>query len=143
MIPFNHEVIKVVGGNASHDLSMGVATNVSAAIDTLGFTEALIVLYAGTCSATGTLDVTVTECDTSGGTYAAITGAAFTQITASNDVAQPYHGRISLVGRERYLKISSVVGTDVAEAAIVVILGGPVEAPTTPSQTISFNLDPA
>lgn len=143
MIPVTHESVKIVGGNASHDLSLGVATNLSAAIDTLGYRECIIAVYAGTCSATGTVDITVTECDTSGGTYAAITGAVFTQITAANDVAQPYAGRISLRGRKRYFKVSTIVGTDVAEVATLVILMDPIEAPTTPSQTLSFNLDPA
>lgn len=138
-----HEMVKVVGGNASHDLSQGTGTNLSAAIDTLGFNEALVILYPGIFAATSTLDVTVTECDTSGGTYAAITGAVFAQLIDSTDASQPYVGRIHLKGRKRYLKISSVVGTAAGDSAIVVVLGDPQNAPTTPSQTLSFNLDPA
>lgn len=143
MVPSTHEVIKVLGCNPSHDLSLAAATHLSAAIDTLGFREALFIAYAGTHSATGDSTITVTECDTSGGTYAPITGAAFVNITASNDVGEPFVGRMSLDGRKRYLKVSNVVADDVVEIAILCVLAAPVVAPTTLAQTLAFNLDPA
>ena len=143
MTPITHENIKVLGCNASHDLSQAAGTFLSSAIDTLGFREALFIVYAGTHSATGDSTVTVTECDTSGGTYAAITGAALVNITASNDVGEPFVGRINLDGRKRYIKVSNVVADDVVEIAILCVLASPISAPTTLAQTLSFNLDPA
>lgn len=143
MIPVTHETIKVLGCNPSHDLSLAATTNLSAAIDTLGFNEAIFIVYAGLHSATGDSTVTVTECDTSGGSYSAITGAAFANITASNDLGEPFVGRMSLVGRKRYLKVSNVVADDVVEIAVLCVLAAPVNAPTTLAQTLSFNLDPA
>lgn len=141
MIPATHETIKFVGGNASDDVTLGTGTQVSSAIDTLGYREAIFVLYAGTLS-TGTTDVTITECDTSGGSYAAITGAAFTQVTSSNDNAL-YVGRINLDGRKRYLKVSAVIATAASEHAVVVALANPISAAVSQTNTLAFNLDPA
>lgn len=138
----NHETIKFVGGNASDDLSPAAGTQVSSAIDTLGFNDAVIAVYVGTQSGGSTADITVTECDTSGGTYTAITGAVFAQITSANDLTV-HQGRISLNGRKRYLKISNVVGTATAELAILVALCNPVNAPVTLLNTNAFNLDPS
>jgi len=46
----------------------------------------LVVLDANYVSGTSTLDVKLQECDTVGGTYTDITGAAFTQVAVADSV---------------------------------------------------------
>jgi len=85
-------------------------TETGAAIDTIGCHQALIIVSAG--DVTTSLDVKITECETSGGTYTDVSGAAFTQILAAADNVVAV-GRINLNGTERFLK---VVGTNVGGA---------------------------
>ena len=116
-----------------------VSTVVGGAVDTLGYERALVILNCGTFSATGTLDATVAECATSGGSYVAITGAVFTQVAAANDVTV-YVGEIKLRAgtRKRYLKVSFVVGTDVVDAGCVVILARGHAEPVTQTNDAEF-----
>lgn len=114
-----------------------VTTNLSAAIDTLGFKEVLVIVNAGTVGSSGTVDITVTESDATGGTYTLITGATFTQITAANDDAV-YVGRIRMTPtRKRFLKISAIVGTAACTFGVVAVLG---EAEAEPAQTPVFDI---
>ena len=52
----SHEYVKYVGGNTNDDVTLGTGTQVSSAIDTLGYRSADIVFYCGTLS-TGTTDI--------------------------------------------------------------------------------------
>lgn len=88
-------------------IAQGASEALSAAIDTLGFTSGLVEVQAG--AATGTPDshsiaCKVTECATSGGSYADVSGATATLSTDGK------HAQIRLEGlgtsRLRYLKIS-------------------------------------
>ena len=115
-----HESCKAVVGLIPDAHSAGTIIS-PAAIDTKGFDEALIVINAGVFSATGDATITVTECDTSGGSYAAITGAAFTVITVANDQTI-YVGRLQCKNWERYIKLSMVLADDVADLSACVIL---------------------
>ena len=77
------------------------------AIDTLGYNSAMFVVENGAATGTPTsytVDAKVQECDTSGGTYADVTGATITQITADNKTASI---RVEGLGtsRKRYLKL--------------------------------------
>jgi hypothetical protein len=93
-------------------------TEVGAAIDTLGYHQALVVVSAG--DVVTSLDVKVTECETSGGSYTDVSGAAVTQILAAADNVVAV-GRINLTGTERYLKISAtnVGGADYGVAVLL------------------------
>lgn len=85
------------------------ATVNGAVIDALGFSEALFILDTGQFGGTSpTLDVALYESDASGGTYTAVTGAAFTQITTANDDADVYLMRVRLLKRQRYLRLTRV-----------------------------------
>ena len=98
------------------------ASNESAAIDTAGYHQALIVLNAGETATGGTADVTVEAATTSSGSYTAITGAAFTQITPDNDDAV-YLGRINLDGTDRFLKVKAAChASNASELSVSVIL---------------------
>tara|TARA_R100000231_G_scaffold3174_2_gene5847 strand:+ start:7565 stop:7948 length:384 start_codon:yes stop_codon:yes gene_type:complete len=97
------------------------ATATSAAIDLLEFDgDVLLVLdsAAGTGSSP-TLDVKLTECDTTGGTYTDLSGATFTQVT---DSASMQTLVISKDSAERFVKIVQTIGG------------------STPSFTFSINL---
>lgn len=135
-----HEAYKVVEGFAPQVLT---ATNTPVAIDTAGYQEALVVLHVGAWT-DGTFTTTVTHCATSGGTYAAITGAAFTVVDGAPDDATIYVGRINLAqsGVERYLKVlCTVTGTPTTGVLIgctVLLLGA--DKPVTQLNTADFNI---
>ena len=117
-----------------------VSTITGAAIDTKGFDEVMFVVNAGTFAAGATADIKVQECDTSGGSYADISGAAFTQITDALD-DNIYVGRVKCKNWERYLKVVCVVGTDVADLGVVGILGKyDGLAPVTQENTVEFDV---
>ena len=104
-------------------------TTDSSAIDTAGFTEAELILSFGTTTGTsGTATVSLVECDTSGGTYAAISGATTTALTTDSGAQTDKYVSIalSLLGRERYLKVRVVTAGTVNTGAMdgFVLLGG-------------------
>jgi len=93
-------------------------------IDTKGWDHATFILAAGAIDIT--LDAKVQECDTSGGSYADITGAAITQIAADGDDTV-YAIEIKLAGRKRFLQPVITAGdgsTGCYLAALVVLTRG-------------------
>lgn len=123
------------------------ATHTSSEIDTAGFAEAVIIFDAGTMGASGTVDVTVRDTDTAGGSYAAVTGAAFTQVVTANE-ATVYVGRIRLNSAtagttdkcNRYIKIQAIVGTAACDLGVTVLLLGAVNSSVT-LNTMAFSID--
>lgn len=111
---------KAVLSHKADSYSAGTSLS-AAAIDTKGFHQALIVYNAGTSAGSATTDITVTAAKTSGGTYAAVTGGVFAQVTTANDEAV-YVGRVNLDGTNRFLKLSAVQATAAAEFSVSVIL---------------------
>jgi hypothetical protein len=109
-------------------VSGGVTTN-SLEVDTQGFQELLVIVSAGTFSATGTLDVKVQDTTTSGSGYADVTGAAFTQVTDATD-EKIYVGRIKLNSFtngttdkvERYIRVVATQATAATIYGVTVIL---------------------
>ena len=133
------EHVKAVQSHAGE--AWGVAANAGAEIDTKGWDEALVIVNAGT--ATGTATITVTECASSGGSFDAITDAAFTAITSANDDAI-YVGRIKLQGanpsRLRYIKVLNTVTVDVVDVGIVVLLAKADRLPISQATTVAFSV---
>jgi len=125
---FNRFMKAVISHEAK---SWGVAANAGAEIDALGFEHALFVLNTGVAG--GELNVKVQECDTSGGTFADIAGAAFTEVTSANDVAL-YFGGMDLTKRKRYLKVIATVTTGACLASVSAILMAPKLGPATAPQ---------
>ena len=125
--------------HAVDGVTVGSATTTdSSAIDTQGFTEAQLILSFGTTTGTsGTATVSLVECDTSGGTYAAITGATTTALTTDGGAQTDKYVDIalSLLGRERYLKVRVVTTGTISTGAMdgFVILGGPETKARPPS----------
>lgn len=71
----------------------------------------LFIMHSLAASSGDTNDVTIVECDTSNGTYTAVTGAAFTQITdASSGAALAQVVAVDLTKCKRYLKAHDDVG---------------------------------
>lgn len=134
-----HEWTKPIEMNT--DISLGTGTTNGTAIDTDNFDEALIIVKSGQNGTSGTVDIKIQESDVSGSGFADITGAAFAQIVEANDNTV-YHGRLSLIGRKRYIRAVIVVGTAACDVAVLCQLGCPIKMPVTQVQTISFNLDP-
>jgi hypothetical protein len=127
----NSKVIQVIKPQSS---STAVT---SAAVDLSGYQEAMIVLSCGTTASTGTLDVKVQSSATTGGTYADITGAVFTQVTPSNDDAV-YVARIRVAPSKPFIK---VVATAATAASIygVEAVGWAKAGGGYPLQTAAFN----
>lgn len=109
-------------------------------IDTQGYDEALVVLHLGT--ATGTVAFDVWDCATSGGTYAVVAGTAAPASGTydSTEDATVYVARLDLRNRNRYIKISYDVDTDVVLMSGVVILLAAKEAPVTQVNTAVFSV---
>jgi len=113
-----------------------VATINGTAIDTKGYSEAMVVLIAGAFTATGTLDVKVQD-STDGSTgWADVTGAAFAQlIDSTDDTIKIARLKLDGNGIKRYIRIVSTVGTAAAPHGVTVVLGGDQYPP---ANTIEF-----
>lgn len=104
---------------------------VVAEIDTKGYTHATFLLIAGAIDTT--LDAKVQECDASGGTFADITSASITQLSATDDNKMAAI-ELELGGpRKRFLKpvITAGDGSTGCYLAAIVILSKAETAPTT------------
>lgn len=101
------------------------ATTTGSAVDTKGYNSAAVILEVGTVSGTTpTLDVKLQECATSGGTYTDVSGAVFTQVTATGN-SQILRIEDLGVTRKRYLKaVGTIAGTTPSFAFGVEILLG-------------------
>ena len=94
------------------DLLLANSPVLGNAIDTQGYDNATLFLAIGVAGGTSpTLDVTVTESDTSGGTYTAISGAAFNTFSGTDDSSNQI-AALDLKKRKRFLKVScALTGT--------------------------------
>lgn len=115
-------VIEVIQPQAITAGATGVLTG---AIDMTKYSRVMAVLLSGTLGASGTLDFKAVASATSGGTYAAITGKAITQMvkaTNDNDVAiiEVDAGDVAALSKQ-YLKFNAVAGTANATSAVVVL----------------------
>lgn len=106
----------------SHDVAAAYSL-VGEGIDVLGYT-ALVIVAAGTCGASGTVDVKIQESDDDL-TYADWTGGAFTQITEANDNAV-YEK--AYTGIKQYIRVVATVGTAACEFGLSIIKGSPYRA---------------
>jgi len=84
------------------------AAQTSVAIDTKGYNSGAVVIVIGAATGTPTsytVDAKVQHCDTSGGSYADVTGAVITQITADSKVATIRLSGIGTSSLKRFIKI--------------------------------------
>lgn len=104
-----------------------------AVVDTAGYDGAIFVTSIEDSVATGVATLKVKQCDTSGGTYAALSGATATATSAAND---DLNTKLLVVDvyrpRERYLKANITSATaNIAFGATYAILYKGRKAPVT------------
>ena len=106
VIQQNLDKITVFAGVAT---AAKTSTATSSAIDLLEYDGDILLILdcaAGTGSSP-TLDIKLTECDTTGGTYTDLSGATFTQVTGSASLQTLVINKDSA---ERFVKIVSTIG---------------------------------
>lgn len=96
----------------------------STGIDCLGFSKMKIALLLGAMTATATCDLTVEECDTLGGTYAAVSGAVMAQRLAASHASKVWTADLDLTKRKRFIRIVSTQATAASLVAVVCDLYG-------------------
>jgi len=105
-----------------------------------GFSEALIVLDAGTVGADASVVVGVIEGPTLTACTGVISGASFDAITTSTD-QKLYVARLDLNKRDKYLNIKSAVANATAGVyAVQIVLSNAKTLPVTQSNTVVFSL---
>lgn len=94
-----------------------------ASVDTKGFSEALVILATGVAGA-GTLDVKIQD-SADNSDWADVTGAAFAQLTGSDDNVVKI-ARLKLDGNlvRRYIRVTSTVATAAIEHTVTFVLSG-------------------
>jgi hypothetical protein len=132
-----HQFLKAVVGIVADNHAAGTVNG--AAIDRLGFEEALVVVNSGENGAGGTVDAKVQESEDGSTGWTDIAGAAFTQITEANDNTV-YAGRLNLVGRKRYLRVVAVVATAACDLGVDVILGAAKQLPVAQVNAAAFSV---
>lgn len=97
----------------------------TAAIDMSKWESLLCIIMAGDLGASATVDGAIKASATSGGSYAAISGKAITQLTqaGTDDNKQALiHLRASeMPAGKRYVKLSMTVGTATSDAGAIVL----------------------
>ena len=119
-----NDFIPVVGVIQPQSITAGATGVLTAAIDMRDFQRVVGVLESGTLGTSGTLDFLALSCDTSGGTYVAISGRAITQLvkaTGDNKLAVIDVRNDDLPATHRYVKFQIVAGTAAATSSAVVL----------------------
>lgn len=129
--------------------STALASVYSKAIDTQGYSEALIIVNCGLAATSAELDCTVRQGRPAQGNasqrmvstyHLHIAGCSFTQMVPANDNTV-YAGRLNLDGISRYISLwFKRDGTNDVTAGAVVVLGGKQYAPTTQYNTVAFSV---
>lgn len=127
------DFVKVV--HAISAASISAAATSSAAIDTKGFTEAIVIVNAGTAVASAEADVFVMESvSTTAASFAHIAGSSFTQITPTAATNASQCLSIDLTKRKRYLRVKNKGdGTNRVNLSANVLLLGANSLPVTQS----------
>jgi hypothetical protein len=89
----------------------GAGTMTAIAMDWTGFDFVQYTLNLGVATSGGTVDMKVTECATSGGTYTDITSAALTQVTKAAGDSKTENIDVKVNPAKPFQKIVLVVGT--------------------------------
>jgi len=127
------EIVKFVNVELPDILT--AAAHESAEINTIGFNSAELLVQLGVLEETTTVDVVVSHCATSGGSFATLFTA--TQVALAGDETV-YYLDIDLMNPNinPYLQVTITVGNDVCDGAALMLLGhARREAVTQPSGT--------
>ena len=120
-----NDVLAVVGVIQPQAITAGATGVLTAAIDMKDYEAVMFVASSGTLGTSGTLDVEAQASDASGGTYAALTGKAATQLvkaTGDNKVVVVHvtEADVAAAGK-RYVKFKLTAGTANATSGGVVL----------------------
>jgi len=112
-------------------------TFASVALDTLDFDHgyATFVVAAAIGAGAAVTGLKVTECATSGGSYTAVTGATFTNVSTSNDGAAEI-ASVRIAPRLRFLKVEGIGGG--ANNSVITAIGVLTGASTSTSCDATF-----
>lgn len=133
----SHESMKVV--HMLDAASYGAAAEgFSTSVDCKGFREMQIAVNFGVVTATGDVTFQAEESDDDS-TWTDITDAAIAEKTVTND-QKTWVGHIDLTKRKRYIRMGYDVDDDAAILSIDAILSAPYDLPTSPQNTIAFNV---
>lgn len=128
--PQNYKVVQVIEPKDCNGTDP-----TSNAIDTAGFDYAWFILATGTVASAFSAAPSLTECDTSGGTYTAITSSALATAPAATDDNKNFAWYIDLRNRKRYLKISvDVAASGATNLCVLGILSRAEVTPTSASE---------
>jgi len=109
----DHAVVAVSGSVA--------ATKLSAALDTKGMEQAVVILRTGTIASTGTIDVKI-EDSPDNSTWADLPSAVFAQQTdTSDDTTLAGKIKCNTAGVDRYLRVSATAATADADYGCIMI----------------------
>lgn len=102
------DIIHLTWDGTNYVVSAGTTDVVSNYIDTQGWHAVLIICVVGVLAASSAVTITITECDTSGGSYVALAAGALTAFAATDDdkmvcvlIKNP---------KKRFIKVSTVRG---------------------------------
>ncbi len=120
----------------------GVGTVTLDNVDTRGFLQGVFLLDIGVIGATTTIDCTIKQSATSGGTYATIFTA--TQIVQAGDETTRYlnlNFRNPNFATKPWIQINVVVGTAAGDLGALLILGNPMNSATLTQPAATSALD--
>jgi hypothetical protein len=117
--------LAVVGVIQPQAITAGATGVLTAAIDMKDWERLIVIAQSGTLGTSGKLDVAAVASATSGGTYAALTGKAATQLVKATDdnkivVIEVTQDDVAKVSK-RYVKINMVATTADATSGCVVL----------------------
>lgn len=130
----------------SHDVKIVQAATVTAgaagtsditsdAVDTAGFECCTFVVPIGGATATAVTSLKVQQCDTSGGSYADLTGTAVTILDSDDD--KTFYVEV-VRPREQFLKLIVDRGTaNVTVGGVIALLSGAANRPVTHGTGVS------
>lgn len=130
MVAFNPQThVKVCSSIAP---GAKTATTAGRGVDAIGYTHALVILDTATVGDTVTVTVqSSTAADTG---YAAITGAAFTAVTTSND-DKVYAGVVYLPPQSRYIRANAAfAGSTSSSFSVTIVLFNPEDSDQSTAQ---------
>lgn len=107
----NVKITHLTADGTNYPLAAGITDVESGYVDMAGWDGVLFVVVMGDNADTGTLEVKVEQCDTSGGTYAALSGASYSLTAGASDTDHKMMAFDVYRPQERYLHLDINRGT--------------------------------
>lgn len=116
-----------IAADGIHAASQSASEKLTAAADMSKFRKVVFLVDGGVLGASGTLDFVVKWSATSGGTYAAVTGTAVTQLVKATDDSKYVQVEVAadklatFAPTARFVKGSLTPGTAASTSAVIVL----------------------